>query len=109
MRRVVQLRHPGRIGKTTQVSAFGRLFDVQAHQEARLEHHHPSGRNRDLLAGLGIATAARSSLFDLEDPKVSQLDRSTGLEAFNDARKRTLQNSLHIDLGEACLFGDRDD
>ena len=85
----------------------GSLFDVEAHEQAGLEHHDPLRRHRDFLTGLRIAAAARCALADLEHPEVAQLDRLPVLQALHQIGQRPVDHALDIHLRDAGFFGDR--
>ena len=83
------------------------LFDVQAHQQARLEGDDPLGWNGHFLAGLWIAPTPGGSLPDFEDPEVAQLNGLARFEALDDIHQGLLDHPLDIHLGDAGLLGNR--
>jgi hypothetical protein len=86
-----------------------RLFDMQAHKQAWLEHDHPSGWHWDFFTGFRISTSARRALLDFEDSEVPQFDGFAALEAFDDVMEGALQDSLDVHLRKPGFFGNGND
>ncbi len=75
------------------------------HFEPGLKDDHFSGRNRNALAGTGIAAEARTTLLDLENTKIPQLNFFRADKAIYNNIKGFLNDFLDVNLFDAGRIG----
>src|SRR5690348_7070015 len=81
-----------------------RGFDHCLQFLARVERDNPTRSDRDLFAGLRIASGALRFLPQLEIAKTGQLDAVAGLQRDSDLLEKALDHVLGLPLIEAELF-----